>query len=208
MKIHDHRKQYSKDQLGEDILPDDPFVLFTSWFEMALKQHAHEANAMVLSTVFENKPSARVVLLKEVSCGGFVFFSNYKSRKGEQLALNPNACLTFFYPDMEKQIRIEGTVSRINKDDSKEYFDSRPLLSRISAIVSPQSTSIESRQELELERNKYLEMELPIIRPSYWGGYRLIPESIEFWQGREDRLHDRILYTKTTKGWQRNRLAP
>lgn len=208
MKIHDHRKQYSKDQLGEDILPDDPFVLFTIWFDMALQQHAHEANAMVLSTVFENKPSARVVLLKEVSNGGFVFFSNYKSRKGEQLALNPNACLTFFYQDMEKQIRIEGTVSRINEDDSTEYFDSRPLLSRISAIVSPQSTIIESRQELELERNKYLEMELPVIRPSYWGGYRLIPESIEFWQGREDRLHDRILYTKITKGWQRNRLAP
>lgn len=208
MKLHNYRKQYSRDLLDETQVPVDPIVLFQQWFELALKQHAHEANAMVLSTVSENKPSARVVLLKEVSEGGFVFFTNYQSRKGIELETNPFACLTFFWPEFERQIRIEGSVKRISDEVSDNYFNSRPEQSRISAIVSPQSQVIASKAILENKKNEFVTKAENLKRPSFWGGYCLFPDAIEFWQGRPDRLHDRVKYVKNDGNWLIQRLAP
>lgn len=208
MKLHDHRKQYSKDSLNENLLPADPIEFFRQWFEIAVDLNAHEANAMVLSTSFENKPSARVVLLKEVSEGGFVFFTNYKSRKGNELEKNPNASLTFFWAELERQVRIEGIVRRVSEETSDIYFDSRPDESRISAIISPQSQIIESKEFLEEKRNELRKDLQKIKRPDFWGGYRLCPEVIEFWQGRPDRFHDRIQYVLTDDSWRFHRLAP
>jgi pyridoxamine 5'-phosphate oxidase len=208
MKLHDQRKQYSKDALDEQHLLHDPFLLFEQWFKLAEKDSSHEANAMVLSTCFENKPSARIVLLKEVSEGGFVFFSNYKSRKGTELDKNPNASLTFFWPELERQVRIEGVVKRVSDESSDLYFDSRPEESRISAIISPQSQIIESKAILEEKRNELRKNPENIKRPEFWGGYRLFAQSIEFWQGRPDRFHDRIQYVFNNDTWILQRLAP
>jgi pyridoxamine 5'-phosphate oxidase len=208
MKLHNYRKQYSRDLLDETQVPVDPIVLFQQWFELALKQHAHEANAMVLSTVSENKPSARVVLLKEVSEGGFVFFTNYQSKKGIELDTNPFACLTFFWPEFERQIRIEGLVRRVSDEISDNYFNSRPEQSRISAIISPQSQVIASKAILENKKNEFVTKAENLKRPSFWGGYCLFPDAIEFWQGRPDRLHDRVKYVKNGGDWLIQRLAP
>jgi pyridoxamine 5'-phosphate oxidase len=208
MKLHNYRKQYSRDLLDETQVPVDPIVLFQQWFELALKQHAHEANAMVLSTVSENRPSARVVLLKEVSEGGFVFFTNYQSKKGIELDTNPFACLTFFWPEFERQIRIEGLVRRVSDEISDNYFNSRPEQSRISAIISPQSQVIASKAILENKKNEFVTKAENLKRPSFWGGYCLFPDAIEFWQGRPDRLHDRVKYVKNGGDWLIQRLAP
>ncbi|MBS4059707.1 MAG: pyridoxamine 5'-phosphate oxidase [Bacteroidetes bacterium] len=208
MKLHNYRKQYSRDLLDETQVPVDPIVLFQQWFELALKQHAHEANAMVLSTVSENKPSARVVLLKEVSEGGFVFFTNYQSKKGIELDTNPFACLTFFWPEFERQIRIEGSAKRVSDEISDNYFNSRPEQSRISAIISPQSQVIASKAILENKKNEFVTKAENLKRPSFWGGYCLFPDAIEFWQGRPDRLHDRVKYVKNGGDWLIQRLAP
>jgi pyridoxamine 5'-phosphate oxidase len=208
MKLHNYRKQYSRDLLDETQVPVDPIVLFQQWFELALKQHAHEANAMVLSTVSENRPSARVVLLKEVSEGGFVFFTNYQSKKGIELDTNPFACLTFFWPEFERQIRIEGSARRVSDEISDNYFNSRPEQSRISAIISPQSQVIASKAILENKKNEFVTKAENLKRPSFWGGYCLFPDAIEFWQGRPDRLHDRVKYVKNGGDWLIQRLAP
>ncbi|MDO8898169.1 MAG: pyridoxamine 5'-phosphate oxidase [Bacteroidales bacterium] len=208
MKLHNYRKQYSKDILDETQVPDDPIVLFRQWFELASKQHAHEANTMVLSTVFDNRPSARVVLLKEVFEGGFVFFTNYESRKGIELETNPFACLTFFWPEFERQIRIEGSVRRVSDEISDNYFNSRPEQSRISAIISPQSQVIASKAVLMNKKNEFITKAEDLKRPFFWGGYSLLPEAIEFWQGRPDRLHDRVKYVKNGLEWAIQRLAP
>jgi pyridoxamine 5'-phosphate oxidase len=208
MKLHNYRKQYSRDLLDETQVPVDPIVLFQQWFELALKQHAHEANAMVLSTVSENRPSARVVLLKEVSEGGFVFFTNYQSKKGIELDTNPFACLTFFWPEFERQIRIEGSAKRVSDEISDNYFNSRPEQSRISAIISPQSQVIASKAILENKKNEFVTKAENLKRPSFWGGYCLFPDAIEFWQGRPDRLHDRVKYVKNGGDWLIQRLAP
>jgi pyridoxamine 5'-phosphate oxidase len=202
------RKQYQREWINEHNLPDDPLSLFGHWFEQAVA-HEHEANAVVLATSSQNKPSARVVLLKEFGNEGFVFYTNYESKKGRQLTDNPNAAMVFYWPTMERQVRIEGKVERLSRKESEAYFDSRPDGSKLSAIISPQSQPIASRSELEQLAETLLRSGQALNMPDYWGGYRLIPESIEFWQGRPNRLHDRIHYSLVALGkWQRMRLAP
>jgi pyridoxamine 5'-phosphate oxidase len=208
MKLHHHRKQYEKSSLSELELPENPTDLFRIWFEEAIKVHKHEAHAMVLSTVDGNKPSARVVLLKEVNEEGFVFFTNYESRKAKEIDANPYGCLTFFWPELEKQVRIEGFIEKLSELKSAEYFDSRPLQSRISAIVSPQSRVIPSREFLENRVDAFIAENGEIFKPTYWGGFCLRPHSMEFWQGRANRLHDRIRYFHETAEWMIERLAP
>jgi pyridoxamine 5'-phosphate oxidase len=163
---------------------------------------------MVLSTVSVNKPSSRVVLLKELDAEGFVFYSNYESRKGKELEKNGHAALNFFWRELEKQVRIEGVVEKIDHNISAKYFNSRPFESRVSAIVSPQSQSIASRKVLEDKQKDLLSKPDEVVCPPHWGGYCLMPERIEFWQGRANRLHDRIVYQMEKGDWHQIRLAP
>lgn len=209
MKLHDMRRQYERHGLDEQIMPEDPLSLFGLWFEEAVAAHAHEANAVVLATLSGSRPSARVVLLKEISEGGFVFYTNYESRKGKELKSNPFAAMLFYWPELERQVRIEGSVVRISREASEEYFNSRPERSRLSAIISPQSQPVGSREALEHAAEQFLQSGRPLHMPDYWGGYKLIPDKLEFWQGRPDRLHDRVLYELVYDSkWQRTRLAP
>jgi pyridoxamine 5'-phosphate oxidase len=207
------RKEYTLLGLHRrDLLPD-PVQQFRGWFEESVRSAGdREPNAMTLATADrEGHPSARVVLLKGFDERGFVFFTNYESRKGQHLAQNPRAALNFHWPWLERQIQIEGNVSRVSREDSQAYFDKRPLRSRLSAIISPQSSPISSRAELE-QWLEEVSRQYPDGNPSvpeFWGGYRVFPERIEFWQGRENRLHDRFLYTLTLDGsWRIERLGP
>lgn len=206
------RKNYAMQSLSEDSVQDNPIDQFTTWLNEAIKAEAAEATAMVLSTVSgSGRPSARVVLLKEINKQGFVFFTNYQSRKGHDLEENPFASLTFFWPALERQVRIEGKVEKVDAAVSDNYFHSRPIGSQIGAWASPQSQQIESREELEKADSKYTQQfqGLEVIpRPDYWGGYILIPDKIEFWQGRPNRLHDRIAYELNENVWLKKRLAP
>lgn len=212
MKIQDIRTDYKLASLEIENVQPNPIEQFKIWFEEAIKAQILEPNAMVLSTVDANlQPHARVVLVKDISESGFTFFTNYQSNKGQELSQNTAACLTFFYPQMERQIRIEGSVSKISREESDLYFQSRPLGSKIGAWVSEQSKKINSRAELEQKQaeleKQYSEKPIPI--PEYWGGYLLNPNLIEFWQGRSSRLHDRILYElDSSKNWQISRLSP
>ncbi len=207
------RKEYTLHGLHrKDLLPD-PIQQFTVWFKESVRSAGdREPNAMTLATSDrEGHPSARVVLLKGFDERGFVFFTNYESRKGQHLAQNPRAALNFHWPWLERQIQIEGNVSRVSREESQTYFDKRPLKSRLSAIISPQSSPVSSRTELEqrLEEvsRQYPDSNPPV--PEFWGGYRVFPERMEFWQGRENRLHDRFLYTLTLDGsWRIERLGP
>lgn len=208
MDLHHERNEYLKGSLIEANLPAEPFDLFRLWMAEALKTNISDANAMVLSTSKENKPSSRIVLLKALDDRGFVFYTNYESRKGIELKMNPYAALNFYWFDLEKQVRVEGFVERTTASESDEYFYSRPQQSQISAIVSDQSQEIESREELEKKRKAFIQSSQKIVRPSSWGGYRLIPESMEFWQGRESRLHDRIQYNIQDGKWTYRRLSP
>jgi pyridoxamine 5'-phosphate oxidase len=210
--IYNLRHDFSKASLDEkevDALPSDQFG---KWMLQALEARIPEAQAMVLSTVnAAGKPSARVVYLREYGNGNFAFFTNYKSRKAEELLKNPNACLTFFWPELERQIRIEGVIEMHTKEASDAYFYSRPHTSKIGAWSSPQSKVLKDRTELEnlvTEFDKrYPNEDVP--RPEYWGGYRLKANYYEFWQGRASRLHDRIAYTQQKDGnWKIERLAP
>lgn len=189
----------------------NPLVQFGKWFENALSSGIKEPTAMVLATSTKDcKPSNRVVLLKSFNDEGFIFCTNYESRKGKELKENPNASILFFWPELERQIRIEGTVSKTSYEESKKIFDARPKESRIGSLASEQSCEIPDRLYLEkryseLEK-KYLN-EDPVL-PEFWGGYILIPDYFEFWQGRKSRLHDRIIYKIAPNGWKINRLAP
>jgi len=188
----------------------DAFVQFERWFQEALAAQLPLANAMTLATVSEGgAPDARVVLLKGVDGGGFVFYSNYESRKGRQLAARPQACLVFLWTQLERQVRIEGPVEKVSAADSDAYFASRPVGARLSARASAQSAVVDGRKSLEIAMQKQRDQhgENP-PRPAHWGGYRVIPERIEFWQGRENRLHDRLLYTREDSSWKIERLAP
>lgn len=207
------RKNYTLKELSEASVKEEPFDQFQTWMEEALQAALAEPTAMVLSTVSaEGLPSARVVLLKGVQNQGFVFFTNYQSRKGQELAENPQAALTFFWPELERQVRIEGEVAKVAEEVSDAYFRTRPPGSQIGAWASPQSLEVDSRETIEkairLFSEKFNE-EGKIDRPSHWGGYALYPLRIEFWQGRPDRLHDRILFKKEDEaGWSIVRLAP
>jgi pyridoxamine 5'-phosphate oxidase len=210
--LADLRKDYTRQGLSEADADLDPIRQFHVWFEQALAANVVEPNAMTLATATpDGRPSARIVLLKGADESGFVFYTNYRSRKGVELAANPRAALILFWPDLERQIRIEGHVETVSAEESDAYFCSRPAGSRLGAVVSEQSTVIPGREVLE-QRLAQLQAEYPtgdVPRPSHWGGYRVVPEVIEFWQGRPSRLHDRLRYTKQPDGtWKRERLAP
>ena len=206
------RKDYRAEKLSETDVKKNPIEQFDHWFDEALKSGIYEPNAMTLATASsDGKPSARIVLLKGFNQDGFVFYTNYLSRKGKELAKNPVVALVFFWPELERQVRIEGTIEKVSKETSEKYFQSRPKESQIGALASPQSQVIEDRSLLEknwqaLEK-KYADQEIP--KPSFWGGYLVKPQVIEFWQGRSSRLHDRIVYRKADKNnWKIVRLAP
>ncbi|MBN8720197.1 pyridoxamine 5'-phosphate oxidase [Asinibacterium sp. OR53] len=210
--IADIRRDYKLQSLDENDIAADPITQFTRWWEEAIASHIDEVNAMTLATVTpEGLPAARIVLLKGYDEQGFVFFTNYKSRKGMELEANPHAALVFFWKELERQVRIEGTVSKTSTAESDDYFESRPAGSRIGAWASPQSRVVANRTEIETNYSKY-EQQFGyenIPRPENWGGYIVKPSVIEFWQGRGSRLHDRLRYTASgAHKWKRERLAP
>src|SRR5262245_17915886 len=210
MNIADLRQEYMRAGLAEADAHADPFVQFERWFKDALDAKLPLANAMTLATVTKDgAPDARAVLLKGVDNGGFVFYTNYESRKGRQLAARPQACLMFLWTQLERQVRIEGRVGKVSAKESDEYFASRPAGARLSARASVQSSVVPDRSFLEssVQKEKAAHGDNP-PRPDNWGGYRVIPERIEFWQGRENRLHDRLLYTRGGGAWKIERLAP
>ena len=211
INIADIRKEYKLRSLLETDVDADPIKQFQHWWNEAITSNIEEPNAMTLSTSNKNgKPSARIVLLKGLSNDGFVFFTNYESRKGNELKENPFTSLLFFWKELERQVRIEGTVTKVTEEKSNEYFLSRPVLSKIGAWSSPQSNVIKSREELEKNVIKYQQRfsDEEIPRPPYWGGYVVKPTLIEFWQGRRSRLHDRLQYTLSNHKWIIERLAP
>lgn len=209
--ISDLRQEYNLGELHQESSPDDPFKQFGKWFDEAVAGDIYEPNAMVLSTVDEKQPRSRVVLLKGLSTEGFDFYTNYNSHKGNEIAANNTVSLLFYWDRLQRQVRIEGKVVKLPPQVSDEYFSSRPRGSQLGAWVSDQSEVIDNKKVLEdkqlLLTNKFGE-ELPIPRPEHWGGYRVIPERIEFWQGRPSRLHDRILYTLEGNQWSISRLSP
>ncbi len=211
MDIKKIRSEYSKDELKEELVESNPMTLFNQWFEAAVKSELSEVNAMTLATAApDGKPSARTVLLKGFDEKGFVFYTNYKGRKAAEIEKNPFAALLIFWKELERQVRIEGKVEKVSAVESDEYFNSRPLESKMSAIVSKQSQPVESRQQLEQLWVEFLKKnyDKDIHRPDYWGGYRVFPEKIEFWQGRPNRLHDRILFSRKGNEWKIERLQP
>ena len=208
--LSDFRISYDKLSLIEQQLPKEPIKLFQIWFEELCKSNSVlEPNAMTLSTVGnENKPRNRVVLLKKFSRKGFVFYTNYKSKKGIDITNNPNVSISFFWPSFERQVIIEGICSKITNKESDKYFYSRPIDSQIGAIISDQSSEIPNRDYIENKFDSFKSDNTEILRPLNWGGYIINPISIEFWQGRKNRLHDRILYYKNDNSWLFKRLSP
>lgn len=205
------RQDYNLKGLDEQDLDPNPFTQFKLWFDEALSAGVVEPNAMVLSTISDGRPSARVVLLKDLDQAGFTFFTNYESKKAKQMESDPFVAVTFFWKELERQVRIEGKVEKTTNQESAEYFAVRPRGSQIGAWASTQSEHLASRAELE-ERTLLLEQKFEgaeVPRPPHWGGYRVIPHYFEFWQGRSSRLHDRLVYKKTDEGsWEIERLYP
>lgn len=214
--LADMRRDYTREGLSEAVAPHDPFILFDKWFSEAMitEHEPVEANAMMLATVdTAGRPHCRVLLLKVLDSRGFTFFSNYESDKGCQLDANPYAAMTFFWPTLERQVRIEGIVERTSAEDSEAYYQVRPLGSRLGAWASPQSRVLKDRAELEqlVAHTEQRFAEEPLHCPPHWGGYRLLPERMEFWQGRPSRLHDRLNYQRSgveAAHWVMARLAP
>lgn len=211
-EIQNIRNEYHAASLSEKDSDNDPIKQFDKWFNEALESQQHEPTAMTLATATnDGRPSARIVLMKGFNNEGFSFYTNYLSRKGKEIAKNPLGALTFFWGSLERQVRIEGTIEKLSKEESEKYFHSRPKGSQVGAVASPQSQEIDDRTELETKWQEldaqYANKEIP--KPAYWGGYILKPRMIEFWQGRPSRLHDRILYKKVdNKNWKKVRLAP
>ena len=210
--IADIRKDYMQATLDEADLGENPIAFFEEWFAQADAAMVNEVNAMTLATVDDqSKPHARIVLLKAIDDKGFTFFTNYQSNKGKNLSVNPNAALVFFWPELERQVRIEGLIEKVSEAESDTYYLSRPRGSRLGAWASPQSSIIENRALLEAKEKEFTEHfdGKEIHRPEHWGGYRLLPNRVEFWQGRSSRLHDRICFElDTTNQWHKFRLAP
>ncbi len=210
--IADLRKDYKQRSLSEKDVQTNPIKQFAAWWEEAMAAEIDEVNAMTLATASaDGVPSARIVLLKGFDEKGFVFFTNYQSFKGMQLTENPRACLVFFWKELERQVRITGLVEQVSSKESDDYFNSRPEGSRIGAWASPQSRVISDRSWLDKEEDKFREVfrSKPLVRPDHWGGYRVKPVIVEFWQGRSSRLHDRIQFTLQDEGgWLIERLAP
>ncbi len=208
------RKDYVASALSEEQIADTPFLQFEEWMKVALTDDPEHANAMVLATYGEDScPDARVVLLRDISGGGFTFFTNYLSKKGKDLEVCPSATLLFFWPKSERQIRITGVIQKLAEEDSEDYFNSRPFESKVGAHASAQSTVISSRQVLEeqyAEALKKYSQTAIVPRPLNWGGYVLLPQRVEFWQGRSSRLHDRLRYVldKERQNWKVERLMP
>jgi len=210
MNIAELRQEYMRAGLDEAHADPDPLRQFERWFEDALRAKLPLPNAMTLATAgADGAATARIVLLKGIDGGGFVFYTNYRSRKGREIEAKSSACLLFLWSDLERQVRIEGTVEKVSARESDEYFVTRPLGARHSALASNQSEAVASRQVLEkaMEEVRRRHGDNP-PRPPHWGGYRLLPRAIEFWQGRADRLHDRLLYQHAGAGWKIQRLAP
>lgn len=210
-KLFEFREEYKKGELNESDVKANPIEQFQQWLQAAIDSDIPEPNAMTLATCTANgKPSARVVLLKEINKNGFIFFTNYLSQKGRELLENPFAALVFDWHSMERQVRVEGRVEKLSIEDSDEYFNERPREAQIGAWTSPQSKILRNREELDdfqtSFEEKYKNQEIP--RPSHWGGFIILPTTIEFWQGRPSRLHDRLVYHKTEEGWTLYRLAP
>lgn len=208
--LADLRRDFASHELLESMIASDPFEQFKLWFDDALASDVIDANAMTVATVGQDgKPSTRVVLLKDYDHDGFVFYTNYGSKKGTDLTGNPNTVFHFFWPQLDRQIGIYGSVEKTSREESAEYFNSRPVDSRIGAWASAQSSVIASREELEGRFAEYKEKfgdEVPL--PEFWGGFRLTPIKFEFWQGRQNRLHDRIVYTLDGGAWTISRLSP
>jgi pyridoxamine 5'-phosphate oxidase len=211
MQIADLRRDYTRNGLRESDVDANPFQQFRHWFDQAATAQVHEPTAMTLATVGpDGQPSARIVLLKGFDESGFRFFTSYEGRKARELAVNPRAALLFYWPELERQVRVEGTVTRVSEAESDAYFRSRPHGSRLGAVASHQSEVIPGRAVLERRMEEltrqYEEEDVP--RPALWGGYRLRPAVLEFWQGRPNRLHDRLRYRLTESGWVIERLSP
>ena len=211
MNLPDFRQEYRRATLDEADVAPDPIAQFRAWLEEAVAAELPEPNAMTLATADRSgRPSARIVLLKGLDERGFVFYTNYLSRKGRELAENPFASLVFFYPSLERQVRVEGRVDPVSAEESDMYYESRPLGARLGAWASLQSEVVADRDTLdrrlaELEKNAEVE---PPTRPPRWGGYRVVPDSVEFWQGRANRMHDRLRYRRSATRWVVERLAP
>jgi pyridoxamine 5'-phosphate oxidase len=209
--IADIRTDYRMKSFLEADAASDPYTQFGHWWLEAVESKIEEVNAMTLATASaDGFPAARIVLLKGYDKNGFVFFTNYNSQKGQEIAANPKACLLFFWKELERQIRIDGNIEKVSLEESEVYFKSRPIGSRIGAWCSPQSTVIPDRSILDKNvahyTHKFKDLEVP--RPAHWGGYIVKPTAIEFWQGRSSRLHDRLRYSVKSEGWKLERLAP
>ena len=209
--LHQMRQEYAAGSLNETNMPHNPMEVFNVWLDFAINSGLTEPNAMTVATATpDGKPSARVVLLKEVNDKGFVFFTNYLSRKGRELIVNPEVAIVFDWHDLERQVRVEGRAEKLSAEESEAYFNERPEDAKIGAWASPQSKIVKDREELEKHLEEIEEQfeDMPVHRPSHWGGYLIRPSVIEFWQGRPSRMHDRIVYYKTEEGWTMHRLAP
>jgi pyridoxamine 5'-phosphate oxidase len=205
------RSEYARTGLEESAAGDDPLSLFSRWLDDAVAGGVHEPNAMALATATpDGMPSVRIVLLKGLDARGLVFFTGYDSRKGRELAANPRAAATMLWHPLQRQVRVEGSVTRLDEAESDAYFASRPRGAQIGAVASPQSRPIPDRRALEdrVAEVEHVFAERDVVRPPVWGGYRIAVESVEFWQGRENRLHDRLRFTAIDGGWTRERLAP
>ena len=207
--IADIRKDYTKGSLKVSDLPDSPFESFKKWLDEAISSEVEEPTALTLSTIHEGKrPRSRVVLLKKIDDLGLVFFTNYNSQKGTEIASNPYAAMNFFWPELERQVRVEGHIEKISSTESDDYFYSRPKESQAGAIVSAQSKEIPEGLDLSAEINALIKQPDKLKRPEHWGGFRLIPDYFEFWQGRPSRIHDRVFYQLQNERWSKGRLSP